>query len=102
MNYTVVFDEASERDLAEIYDYLLSEAGERTADRYTGQIIDYCKSLEIFPKRGTSRDEIAPGLRQVGYRRRATIIFRVKDTEIVILRVFNHGRNIGLSQQDDE
>jgi len=49
-----------------------------------------------------SREDIEHGLRQVGYRSRATIVFRLKDTEIIILRVFHHGRNVGFSEHDDE
>lgn len=45
------------------------------AARYVDAIVDYCENLRIFPQRGTQRDDIRPGLRTLGYRRRVTIAF---------------------------
>lgn len=43
--------------------------------------------------RGTRRDDIRPGLRTVGFERRATIAFKVLAREVVIVRIFYGGRD---------
>jgi toxin ParE1/3/4 len=40
-----------------------------------GRIETYCFGLTDFPERGTMRDDLWPGLRTVGFERRATIAF---------------------------
>jgi len=99
MTYSVVFDIAAEGDLTELYDYLLPRAGERGAAAYVNDIIDYCVSFSTFPERGT-RSERSPGLRTVGFRRKATIAFRVKGDVITVMRIFHGGRNVVFPQED--
>ena len=50
-------------------------------------------ALQIFPERGTKRDDIRQGLRTMGFERRATIVFEVKRSEVVIIRVFYGGQD---------
>jgi plasmid stabilization system protein ParE len=45
------------------------------------------------------RSDILPRLRLVGYRRRATIAFIVQSDAVMILRIFQRGRDVAL---DDE
>jgi plasmid stabilization system protein ParE len=45
--------------------------------RYLDRIEEACMALATFPKRGTRRDDILPGLRTIGFERRVTIAFRV-------------------------
>ena len=49
--------------------------------------------LQTFPERGTRRDRIRPGLRTMGFERRATIAFMVGDDEVLIVRVFYGGQH---------
>ncbi|MEI9419405.1 type II toxin-antitoxin system RelE/ParE family toxin [Mesorhizobium sp. Cs1321R2N1] len=101
MTYRVVFSKAAENDLADLLSYLVPQAGERIARIYIDRLIDYCAEFDIFPERGTLHDDIRPGLRTVGYRRRATIAFSVKDKTVTILRVFHSGRDVVLLDEDD-
>jgi toxin ParE1/3/4 len=39
------------------------------------------------------RDDIRPGLRTIGFERRATIAFQVKRAEVVIVRIFYGGQD---------
>jgi plasmid stabilization system protein ParE len=79
------------------------EAGERTARAWADRLIVYCEGFATFPERGTRRDDIAPGLRTVGYRRRATIAFRVDGNVVVILRMLHGGRALeAVEDMDDE
>jgi plasmid stabilization system protein ParE len=78
MKYTVVFDVDARADLAELYEYLLPEAGERIDRDYIDRLIDDCAAFETFPERGMRREDISPGLHTVGYRNRATIAFGLR------------------------
>jgi toxin ParE1/3/4 len=70
-------------------------AGSLVAERFVMRLQSYCLDLRDFPERGTRRDDLRPGLRTIGYRRRATILFRV-DTEhrkVRILGIYYGGRD---------
>ncbi len=47
----------------------------------------------MFPHRGKPRDDIRPGLRTVGFRRRVVVAFAVLDRDVVIVGVFYGGRD---------
>ena len=79
---------------------LAPKAGADTALNFVGRIVDYCLSFETFPERGTRHDDIAYGLRTVGWRRRATIAFEVVGNTVVILRVLYAGRTLELPDED--
>jgi toxin ParE1/3/4 len=55
--------------------------------------VEQCESLATFPLRGTRRDDIRPGLRVFGFRRRVSIAFQVKGEEVTILGVFYGGQD---------
>ena len=97
MAYVVDFDAQARADLADLYDYLLGEAGETVATSYIEKLLDYCAGFETFPERGTARNEIYQGLRFVGYRRKATIAFRVKGNAVTIVRIFHGGKHVVVS-----
>jgi toxin ParE1/3/4 len=100
MKYRVRFHAAAEQDIAELLTALAPKAGAATALRFVERIVDYCLSFETFPERGTRRDDIALGLRTVGWRRRATIAFEVTSSEVVILRILYAGRTLELPDED--
>lgn len=50
-------------------------------------------TLAHFPERGTKRDDIMPGLRTIGFERRATIIFRVLKTRVEIVSIAYGGQD---------
>ena len=49
--------------------------------------IDGCQRLSTFPERGTRRDDLRPGMRTLGYRRRVTIAFTVTDETVAIVAI---------------
>jgi plasmid stabilization system protein ParE len=55
------------------------------------QIIAHCMKFDLASERGNRRDDIRPGLRITGYRRRVTIAFSVTETRVEILRIFYGG-----------
>lgn len=93
--YEVVFDRAAQQDLKAIFDYIENRAGSTIAEGFTTKLYQHCRQLEHAPERGTRRDELRRGLRTLGYRRRATILFEVdhKDRRVVILGIYYDGRN---------
>jgi toxin ParE1/3/4 len=99
MSYTVRFSEAAEEDMAELLEYLVPCAGDRVARGYLDKLIDYCATFE--PERGLSREDVSPGLRIVGYHRKATIAFRIKGDIVTILRIYHGGRNLDLTDFED-
>ena len=77
MKFSVSFRPEAESDVFRLYDYIADEAGPAVAGGYIDRIEAACMALATFPERGTSRDDIRPGLRTVGFERRATIISRL-------------------------
>jgi toxin ParE1/3/4 len=101
MTHRVVFSKAAEQDLLDLLTYLVPQAGERIARAYVDRLIDYCSDFNTFPERGTRHDDVKQGLRTVGYRRRATIAFTIKDKTVTVIRIFHGGRDVILSVEDD-
>ena len=81
------------RQLEGLYDYIAQASGPDRASAFVGSVIDYCERLASSPYRGTKRDDLRPGLRTVGFRRRATIAFAVVDRTVEIMGVFYGGRS---------
>ena len=57
-------------------------------------IMDRCDRLADFPMVGVAHDDIRPGLRTLGYRRRAVIAFTVTEATVEIIGVHYGGRDI--------
>jgi toxin ParE1/3/4 len=90
-HYAVRFTDEALADLGSIFTALLPVAGERVARDFVGRLEAKCLALVTLPERGTTRDNVRPGLRIIGYRRQASIAFVVTDAEVLILRVFRRG-----------
>jgi toxin ParE1/3/4 len=91
--YSVVISKEAEADLFAIYEYILERAGHHIALRFVEQIEQYCLDFSAAPKRGTKRDDLRPGLRTVGFKRRATILFEVQAAQVIIHGVYYGGRS---------
>ncbi len=93
MTFSISFRPEAESDLFNLYDHIFDDAGPVVAGGYIDRIEAACMALATFPERGTSRDYIRPGLRTVGFERRATIVFQVAERVVVIVRVLYGGRD---------
>lgn len=93
MSFSVVFTPEAQDQLVELYRYIADAASSEVAARYTDAIVTFCEDLAAFPHRGTARDDIRPGLRTVGFRRRVIIAFAVLDRAVVVIGVFYGGRD---------
>jgi toxin ParE1/3/4 len=79
VTYRVVFTPEAEEELAELYHYIAGASSPDIAASYTEAIITYCEELTQFPHRGTTRDDIRPGLRTTTYKKRSVIAFAILD-----------------------
>jgi toxin ParE1/3/4 len=90
----VIFSPEAENDLLQIYDFIANAANAERGYRYAERIQNYCLELDIFPARGSPRDDLRPGLRIIGFERRVTIAFHIAAKIVVIDRIFYAGRDI--------
>ncbi|WP_340644090.1 type II toxin-antitoxin system RelE/ParE family toxin [Phenylobacterium sp.] len=101
MTGQIAFRPAALDDLLNLFDYIADEASAAVAGSYIDRIEQFCRSLTTFPERGARRDDLAPGLRTVGFERRATIAFRVSGGEVQIVRIFYGGQDFDAALRDD-
>lgn len=101
MTRRVVFAARAERQLEALYRFIAAEAGGVRAESYVGRIVEFCERLRQFPERGNRRDDIRPGLRTIGFRRRVTIAFTVSPEEVAIVGIFYGGQDYGASTHEE-
>ena len=89
----VVVSPEARDDLLGIYEWIADSAGTQTAIDLMERLENFCLRLDLASERGHLRDDIRPGLRIVGFERRATIAFSVSDDQVTILRMFWRGRD---------
>jgi toxin ParE1/3/4 len=78
------------------------ETSPAIAERFTGAIVDHCEGFDTFPQRGAQRDDLRPGLRTVGFRRRVTIAFTIDPDAVIIIGVFYGGQDYEAALKLDE
>jgi len=91
--YRVVFRAEALRHLDELHDYIAGSGSPANAVRFVDSLVDFCAILANFPYRGTARDDIRPGLRVIGHKRRTVIAFSIFDQTVAVLGVFYGGRD---------
>ena len=101
MAHKVLFAPEARDDLKELYLYIAERAGDERAMAYVERIESYCLGFADFPERGTRRDDLFPGLRIVGFERRATLALLVDGDTVTFLRVLYGGRDIGVLAEGD-
>ena len=95
----VIFRDEAENDLTQLALYIAGQSGPVVANRYLDRIYAACAGLAHFPERCRRRDDILPGLRTVGFERRATIVFRVLKTRVEIVSIAYGGRDFESNQR---
>ena len=98
--YRVLLSPRAFRQLAALEAFVEQETGREIARNYREEIVAHCQQLEHFPNRGSSRDDLRPGLRTMVHRRRVTIAFEVGDKAVVILAIVGRGRDIRSALSD--
>ena len=101
--YSVIISEPAEADLLAIYRHIAERSGIEIAFRFVESIEAYCRGFSLAPERGMKRDDLRSGLRTVGFRRRATIVFEVnhRARQVVVHGVYYAGRDFEGKGEDD-
>ena len=91
--YDVRLSPEAQTDIVRIHARIVEKSGSNvTADRYIDRISGFLSSLNVFPERGTVREEVRSGLRIIGFERSASIAFVVEDDDVVVLRILAKGQ----------
>lgn len=101
MTRPVLFAPEAREDLRRLYLHIAEASGEDRALAYLGRIEAFCLGFADFPERGTRRDDLSPGLRVVGFRRRVTLAFTVDANAVVFLRILYGGRDLQAAFDED-
>lgn len=94
MKRKVIFTPEAQDDLFDLYDYIAGHGNPERAVAYIDRIEKACMSLQTIPERGTLREDLRPGLRVIGFERRALIAFRVRPDIVAFLRILYAGRSL--------
>ncbi|GAA3778333.1 hypothetical protein GCM10022240_31770 [Microbacterium kribbense] len=94
MTRRVVFSPHAQQDLSELSLWIAQESGfpSHAAD-FVFAILDFCDGLADSPFLGRSRDDLRPGLRTIGFRRRVVVAFAVDADSVQVLGVYCGGRD---------
>lgn len=95
MTHEVIVRPAATADLIEIYDWIADRSDPDTARAYNDRLLAACASLADYPRRGSLRDDLAPGLRTISFEGRAVIAYRITADAVDIVRILHHGRDLG-------
>jgi toxin ParE1/3/4 len=90
----VIFNPETEDDLFRLYEYIAGDSTPERALRYIDRIEKFCFTLRTFPQRGRPLGGALSEIRVVGFERRASIVFRITEEEVVILRILYGGRHL--------
>ena len=94
-DFAVFFRPRARKDLIGIYRFIAKHSSLRIAGNYILRIEESCLSLASLPERGTAIPGRCEGLRTMGFERRVTILFKVGDDRVYILRILYGGRDVG-------
>lgn len=89
---SLVYRRAALDDLDAIYDYIAADSPERAAG-VIDEIRRRCRTLIRHPLLGPARDHVRPGLRILPLPPRVVVAYRVSSDSIVVLRIFQGGRD---------
>jgi toxin ParE1/3/4 len=95
--YSIIFTPEAETQMLRLFFYLAEVASPEVASRFTGKIMAHCETLATFPERGTKRDDLRPGLRVFGFRKRVSIVFDVTEDNVTIHGIYYGGQNFEAS-----
>jgi toxin ParE1/3/4 len=93
VSHRIVLSPEARAHLDDLYDYIADAASPATALRFTDALIDQLEVLRDFPNLGTSRDDILPGLRTIGFRKCVTIAFVVEPAAVLVVGLYYGGRD---------
>ena len=100
-SYRIIFTAEARDQIDQLHKYVEAAADADIASGFVTGIIDHIAGLEEFPMQGTTRDDIRPGLRTMGWRRRVMIAFMVEEHDVVVIGIFYGGRDFEALLRDN-
>jgi toxin ParE1/3/4 len=94
VTHRIVWRQAAQDDLDNLYDWIADQAGNETAYNYTSRIKAHVDKLADLPGWGAPREELGPGVRTIAYRRRTVIAYLASGESVEILSIFHGGRAV--------
>jgi toxin ParE1/3/4 len=91
---TVVFSSLANKQLLEIQDYIAEKSHPDIALNYVQKLHAFCVAIGQHPNVGVEREKRLPGVRFLGYKRRATIAFKIYGSSIMIIGIFHGGQDL--------
>ena len=104
MTRSVVYSPRARQQLTDLYLWIAEQSGfPARAEGFVSAIFDYCDGLADFPMIGLARDDLRPGLRTIGFRRRAVIAFAAHEDTVEVHGVYYGGQDYEalISAEDD-
>ncbi len=84
--------DTAEADIENIYSYVSVQSSHKVARSFIDRILGFISGLDMYPERGTVRNEIRAGLRVIGFERRINVAFIVEENDVIILRILYGGQ----------
>jgi plasmid stabilization system protein ParE len=92
--FNIRFSPYSVENLRDIEHFIASSSGYRArAKNYRNSVIEFCQSLEFFPYRGQSCDDITDGLRITVFQARITVAYTIEDNDVIIEGIYYSGQD---------
>ncbi len=93
--YALEYSRGAKQDIIETAEYLADFTSEAGVLRILRGLLETCRSLRIFPYRGTIRSDLKPRMRVISYKRTASIVFRIEEDKrkVIILGVAYAGKS---------
>jgi plasmid stabilization system protein ParE len=101
LSYRITLSTDAQGQLDALYDYIAAAASPGIALRFTDAILDHIETLRDFPNRGAPREDVLPGLRTIGFRKRVTIAFVVEPSEVSVVGIFYGGQDFEAILRED-
>jgi toxin ParE1/3/4 len=91
--YRVEFRREALQQLEDLYDFIADAGSPANAAGFAESIVTFCEGLSDFPYRGVAREDLRPGLRTIGFRKRVVIAYAILNETVAIIGVFYGGRD---------
>ena len=94
-NYNVTWRPQARGDLLALYEWIADQADPDTAYEYVSKIEAHAAAFSTYPESGTAREDLAPGVRTIPYRRHTVIAYRVVEDMVEFLAIAYAVRDLG-------
>lgn len=102
MTFRIIFSPHAEQRLDDLFEMIEAQSGFDRASQFVGSIVAYCHGFNMFPERGSRRDDIRSGTRIVGFHRRVSIAFAVEEDSVIFLGIHYGGQDFEADLKDHD